>query len=627
GYVTTQNQTYNGNTAIYQNHGFRFNNLTVASGGTWNIVWGGETLGALNGPGNVSLNCQSALNNTGLTLGGTNTSGTYAGSISGGFGIVKTGTGTQILSGANTYAGATAINGGTLLVNGSLSNTATTVAAAGTLGGTGGIGGAVTNNGTLAPGAAGIGNLTVTNALTLAPASAIDWQISNWTGSAGSGFDKLTATSLNITATSANPVIIRPESVALVNFTEENTSFVLVQTTTGITGFSANKFVVYPTALTLPQGTWSVQQSGNNLLLVYTRYNTAPIFTADPITAGNGLENYPYSGQTISGSAEDGDLGESLSYMKVSGPAWLTVAANGSLSGTPPAASSGTHLFVVRVTDAAGATDETNLTINVQPDTDADHDGLPLSKELTAGTNPNLVDTDGDGFSDGFELSGGGNPLDASSRPTAAAVASWNFDDTSESGISRERVGAVTGSLMSGAVLGADASGRTGQTGDRALDLGTTNAGQRMDVTNLAFLNAVGTNNQLTISFWQKLATTGVARSAFWAISPTSGDGQRGLQAHTPWSDGKIYFDCGHSAAGYRVSGTPSGVTWTNWNHIALVRKPGIAEIWVNGSLVASASNMQALKSDFTLLQIGSANGGTNCLRGKLDDFTVFRTA
>ena len=63
-----------------------------------------------------------------LTVGGDNSSTEFSGVASRVGGITKSGTGKQILSGANTYTGQTLINGGTLLVSGSLSDeTALTV--------------------------------------------------------------------------------------------------------------------------------------------------------------------------------------------------------------------------------------------------------------------------------------------------------------------------------------------------------------------------------------------------------------------------------------------------------------------------------------------------------------------
>lgn len=42
---------------------------------------------------------------------------------------------------------------------------------------------------------------------------------------------------------------------------------------------------------------------------------------------------------------------------------------------------------------------------------DSDHDGLTDAEEKTYGTNPNIADTDGDGYSDGIEVKSGYDPL------------------------------------------------------------------------------------------------------------------------------------------------------------------------------------------------------------------------
>jgi autotransporter-associated beta strand protein len=117
GAVSTQGRTYLNQNATNQNLGFLNNNVTVSSNATWTIVWGGETCGALNGSGNVTLNNQNALNNIGLTIGNNGAAGNYSGIISGGFGVLKTGAATQTFSGANTYTGTTTISQGTLSLN------------------------------------------------------------------------------------------------------------------------------------------------------------------------------------------------------------------------------------------------------------------------------------------------------------------------------------------------------------------------------------------------------------------------------------------------------------------------------------------------------------------------------
>jgi autotransporter-associated beta strand protein len=236
------------------------------------------TIGALHGNGNIY---RLASGNPTLAIGANDADGSFGGAIQNDFSVTKTGAGIQTFSGTHTYTGPTAVNGGTLLINGSLAGGATTVAAAATLGGSGTLGGPVSNSGTLAPGGNGVGNLTITNTLTLAGGSNLAWEISDWTGSAGAGWDKITATSLNLTATTANRVTIKPSDLAPAHFSETSQTFVIVQTTSGISGFSADIFTVDTTGLTVPQGTWAVQQSGSNLVLAYTAFN--------PDANGNGI--------------------------------------------------------------------------------------------------------------------------------------------------------------------------------------------------------------------------------------------------------------------------------------------------------------------------------------------------
>ncbi len=113
--------------------------LTV-NGGTLDLGGTSQTVGALNGTGGT-INTSTGTST--LTVGNGGGSGSYGGAISTGIGttaLTKTGSGTQTLSGANAYVGATTINGGTL----SLDNNNTTTAR---LSGTSGI--TVNSGGTL----------------------------------------------------------------------------------------------------------------------------------------------------------------------------------------------------------------------------------------------------------------------------------------------------------------------------------------------------------------------------------------------------------------------------------------------------------------------------------------------
>jgi hypothetical protein len=91
--------------------------------------------------------------------------------------------------------------------------------------------------------------------------------------------------------------------------------------------------------------------------------NSPPAFTTDPIAKPNGSQGQAYSG-TLSGSASDPD-GDPLTFAKSAGPTWLSVAANGTLSGTPGTSNLGLNSFTISVSDGRGGSDTATLQINV----------------------------------------------------------------------------------------------------------------------------------------------------------------------------------------------------------------------------------------------------------------------
>lgn len=151
--------------------------VTVISGARLAVSVAGESIDALNGSGTVNA---AGVNAT-LSVGASGGNGSFSGVLANGtntLAFAKVGSGTQILSGSNTYTGGTVVSAGTLLIN-NTSGSGTgaggvTVSSGATLGGIGTLapdlsGAAITINGVLAPGTPlsnnGVGTLT------LAPAS------------------------------------------------------------------------------------------------------------------------------------------------------------------------------------------------------------------------------------------------------------------------------------------------------------------------------------------------------------------------------------------------------------------------------------------------------------------------
>jgi autotransporter-associated beta strand protein len=264
------------------------------------------TIGGLTSASNLTM----ASNVTALTLNpGTGVTTTYSGalgSVTAGMSLTKTGAGTQVLTGVNTYTGATNVNVGTLAITGSGSinaasgitvaagarlvyNSSTTMmntlslSGAGTssraiLGGAGTIGATVTldNIGdTLSPGNSP-GIQTFTEAQTWSSFS-YDWEVNNFTGTtAGTDFDQLGLNALNLTGGPAsytlNVLSLTASNAAgnVPNFSEVNRSWTILTSTTGITGFNAANWSINTTGFADPTtGNWVIAQSGNDLVLSY----------------------------------------------------------------------------------------------------------------------------------------------------------------------------------------------------------------------------------------------------------------------------------------------------------------------------------------------------------------------
>ena len=143
---------------------------------------------------------------------------TFPGVISGGGAVSQVGSGMTVLTGNNSYGGATTVSAGALFVDGdqSAATGATNVAGGATLGGVGVIGGnvSVASGGTLAPGGAGggIGTLTINGGLGLNSGSTLNY-IFGQAGMAGGPLNDLTVVEGNLTLAGTLNVALTPGDV------------------------------------------------------------------------------------------------------------------------------------------------------------------------------------------------------------------------------------------------------------------------------------------------------------------------------------------------------------------------------------------------------------------------------
>ena len=90
----------------------------------------------------------------------------------------------------------------------------------------------------------------------------------------------------------------------------------------------------------------------------------APQFVTDPFRRAYGIAGSAYTGK-LAAHVRDDDIADSLAFSKISGPGWLTIAPDGTLSGTPTAVDVGINSFAVEVTDSVPLSDTATFTIEV----------------------------------------------------------------------------------------------------------------------------------------------------------------------------------------------------------------------------------------------------------------------
>ena len=386
--------------------------------------------------------------------------------------------------------------------------------------------------------------------------------------------------------------------------------------------------------------------------------NAPPSFTINPVVTANASEDVPYTGETLASFATDPDAHNTLTYTKQFGPAWLSVAANGALSGTPSQNDMGGNVFTVQVSDGNGGTDQATLAITVLGVNDApvftstsfsafntltnvpyydtiagratDEEGDPLTYSKVSGpawlmvaANGVLSGTPGVGdlgtniFT--VEVSAGGtDQATLSIIVLGGPRAHWALDDgsgttaTDHSG--NGHTGTVSGATWTNGVIGG------------ALDFASANNAS-VDIPVAAFSNI---SAGITISMWVHgdAAMQPQNDSIFYA---NDAGGNRVLNIHLPWGNSRVYWDAGNSGgATYdRIDKAAVPAEFEGqWNHWVFT-KDAVANalnIYLNGALWHSGPGTRTMNG-ITSASFGSQLGVASFYDGWIDDVRLYDVA
>jgi hypothetical protein len=213
----------------------------------------------------------------------------------------------------------------------------------------------------------------------------------------------------------------------------------------------------------------------------------------------------------------------------------------------------------------------------------------------------------------------------------------WDFNSVAVATQAADLMQGTPMVYQASTAFSADAGGRSGLAGDRAVNFGTV-AGNSARIGDAAFMALLNQSNavhdKLSVVFWQKWSTGIAASSTVWFNSASASGGNRGFQIHLPYGDGTVYFDTSGCCdlATQRLSAGIASVfpsfNWQQWHHFALIKDGGAKQVWVDGQLFMSqTTGAAALPSDMTEVLVGQVLGTAgNSLRGLLDDFAIFGT-
>lgn len=141
-------------------------------------------------------------------------------------------------------------------------------------------------------------------------------------------------------------------------------------------------------------------------------------------------------------------------------------------------------------------------------------------------------------------------------------------------------------------------------------------------------LSDIDLGSQLTISFWaQGTGNSGVNTSILEGYDTL---GNRIVNIHMPWSNNRMYWDCGEGSGYDRIDRDMNGQGIDNeWHHWTFTKDQtaGTMAIYRDGILWHNGTNLNRPVGVLHRLIIGSNKELNNHWKGKIDEFTIFNAA
>ncbi len=150
--------------------------------------------------------------------------------------------------------------------------------------------------------------------------------------------------------------------------------------------------------------------------------------------------------------------------------------------------------------------------------------------------------------------------------------------------------------------------------------------GDRFEV-DAAALDGIG--EAVTVEFWQRGNAQFQPENStlFEAHGPA---GERELNVHLPWSNGRVYWDAGYEGGYDRIDQQAAENQYEGiWNHWAFVKDAtaGTMSMYLNGSLFHAGSDRDNPIGEVVRMHIGCDGWGGNDYRGDVDGFRVWAAA